>query len=548
VNARALAIAAISILAGSRSWAAEQAPLVVFRGNLALTEEVYRAVLNLPPEARATPPLAQRVRYELLSFLHRSGYDLATVEAHVAGDQIAVDLDEGQLDKVLFLDEDAFHTIRLRIQLMLPHDIFNRLVLERQLGEMVASHQITHFHWEIVPVNEPNHFGPQIDKIPELPAIGNVVELIPRHRPYELHIKLDHPEWSSGWGLEITINGLEGVGAGFVYRDGGLAIEHDRWEARTRAATFIRTSLDQTSSNLVLTAALAEGRWFTPPILGADVRTFLGLRAYFLNRQRKDLNLESFYYAPFESSVNLEWTMRPRMTLSLGGGGEYRLIFHRAPSTVPNSPVPQVVLGTPTNQSRWFASTTFDLGLNPTELRKDRAHQLRITGRLYGDSVGTSGATEYIDGSYQLPISVGWHELWIRSRGTIIAGDVLFPDEVPMGGDYLRGPFSSAFYTHRIASASAEFRISLVRDLFKVSVYHDLAIFGAQDINRTEDRAALANALGIGFHALLIESFELDMYIGIGWATGLSHPLPSDSGNTQQNFDRGFVLAVKQAY
>jgi hypothetical protein len=185
---------------------------------------------------------------------------------------------------------------------------------------------------------------------------------------------------------------------------------------------------------------------------------------------------------------------------------------------------------------------------NTNEIRRDRAHELFIDGSLFGTSSNLSGATQKLTSFYQLPIMIGWHELWFRGRGTLVAGDVLFTDEEPMGGDYLRGPFANAFYTHRIVSGSAEFRFSLVRDVYKLSVYHDFALFGAQDLARTVDRASWANALGVGFHALIIEAFQFDVYAGIGWAKGINLPLPPDAAGKVKTFDGGFVLSVKQAF
>ena len=74
-----------------------------FHGNTVMPEEVYRAVLSLPLDAAADRITAASVREQLEAFLHRSGYDLARVEAHVrTARDLEVDIDEGQLEKVVF--------------------------------------------------------------------------------------------------------------------------------------------------------------------------------------------------------------------------------------------------------------------------------------------------------------------------------------------------------------------------------------------------------------------------------------------------------------
>ncbi|TMA45439.1 MAG: hypothetical protein E6J82_02085, partial [Deltaproteobacteria bacterium] len=112
------------------------APLMVFHGNVALLEDVYRSALDLPANMTATPSNARLVATKLAGFLHRAGYALATVRARPQGEQIVVDIDEGRLDKVIFLGGGAFETLRLRLDLNIEHDVFNQPDLERQLRAM----------------------------------------------------------------------------------------------------------------------------------------------------------------------------------------------------------------------------------------------------------------------------------------------------------------------------------------------------------------------------------------------------------------------------
>ena len=53
------------------------APLLVFRGNAALLEDVYRSYLDMPASTKATPSNARSVATRLASFLHRAGYALS---------------------------------------------------------------------------------------------------------------------------------------------------------------------------------------------------------------------------------------------------------------------------------------------------------------------------------------------------------------------------------------------------------------------------------------------------------------------------------------
>src|SRR5512142_438013 len=83
--------------------AAQARDLLVFKGSLLFNEFVYRAVISLPPEAAADSKTAHIVAAEIAAFLREAGYDLAKVRAQVVGDQIEVSVDEGSLDKVIFV-------------------------------------------------------------------------------------------------------------------------------------------------------------------------------------------------------------------------------------------------------------------------------------------------------------------------------------------------------------------------------------------------------------------------------------------------------------
>src|SRR5437899_6119117 len=140
-------------------------PLLVFHGNVGLLEDVYRTVLELPAGTKATPATARAVAARLQKFLHDSGYVLATVRARAEGEQIVVDIDEGRLDKIIFLGGGAFETLRLRLDLNIEHDVFNQPDLERQLRAMAKRLGLGEFAYEIVPVPNVSAPGVPLDEI-----------------------------------------------------------------------------------------------------------------------------------------------------------------------------------------------------------------------------------------------------------------------------------------------------------------------------------------------------------------------------------------------
>jgi len=264
------------------------APLLVFHGNVALLEDVYRSVLDLPANTRATPATARTVSTRLSSFLHRAGYALAKVRARVEGEQIFVDIDEGRLDKVIFLGGGAFETLRLRLDLHIAQDVFNQPDLERQLRSLARRLGLGEFAYEIVPV--PNVSAPQVqlDEIDPLEKMS--FGMVRTGRPYELHILVQPGTFRPGLSPEVEIDSVEGGAIGATWHSGRLIFQNDRWELGGRVAGALRQDLEGGNTSFVFTRALAELRYETAPIAGV-LRPALRASAGLSDRQRPDLLL-----------------------------------------------------------------------------------------------------------------------------------------------------------------------------------------------------------------------------------------------------------------
>jgi hypothetical protein len=503
------------------------APLLVFHGNVALLEDVYRSALDLPPNTKANPATARTVATRLASFLHRAGYALATVRAKAEGEQIVVDIDEGRLDKVIFLGGGAFETLRLRLDLNIQQDVFNQPDLERQLSSMARRLGLGEFAYEIVPV--PNVTAPrvQLDEIEPIEKLS--MGLVRPGRPYELHILVQPGQFRPGVSPELEIDSVEGGAIGATYHSGRLIFADDRWEVGARIAGALQQRLDGSGSDFAFTRALGELRYEAPPIFGV-LRPSLRGRADLQDRQREDLRLESFMFATLEGGAALLFVPVPQIRISLGGGLQRRLLYAVEPVTGQTSMFGPSYRFT---QTRQYGEVALELTFDPGNLRRDRHHRLGLNARVYGPPRPGQSDAVHLSGWYQKMFPFGWNELWVEMNGTSRTGFVLFPEETSIGG-LLRGPFGGE-YARKAGGLDLEFRYSLLRDVFKLGIFHNLAGYGT--IDRVTDRQKLtfANAVGLGGHALLIDEFQLDAWVGVGW-------------NTTGKFGTGAALAIRQAF
>ncbi len=505
------------------------APLLVFRGNAALLEDVYRSYLDMPASTKATPSSARSVATRLASFLHRAGYALATVRAHVEGEQIVVDVDEGRLDKVIFLGGGAFETLRLRFDLNIQHDVFNQPDLERQLTAMARRLGLGEFAYEIVPV--PNVAVPkvQLDDFDPIEKIS--LGVVRPGRPYELHILVQPGRFRPGISPQLDIDSVEGGAIGATYYSGRLLFPEDRWKVDGRIAGALRQKLDGSGSDFAFTRASGEVAYEAPPLAGV-VRPSLRARAEISDRQRADLHLESFMFATLDGGVYLVFLPIPHIRTSLGGGVERRLLYSLEPV---RGQIPVFPPSTDIAQTRQYVEAALELTFDPESIRRDRHHRLGVDARVYGPPHTGEGGALHISGWYQKMFAFGWNELWVEMHTLSRTGFILFPEEKSLGGfDFLRGPFGSE-YARKAAGLQLEYRYSLLRDVFKIGLFHNLAAYGAIDRVTEKDKFSYANAFGLGLHLLLIDEFQLDAWYGVGW-------------NKAGTFDNGGALAIRQAF
>lgn len=506
-------------------------PPLVFSGNVVLNDEVYLAVLDLPADFAADKGGAALVRTRLLAFLQRAGYEIARVETAVEDGRVLVDIDEGRVEKIILRGQGSLRTVQALLSLSLPHHVFNRPYLERQLSLLRAKNGFEVERFDLVETSEVPHLGPQVEDLgPIIDDLGRFVghPLIPPRADYELHILFRRREWSTGPGLVAGLSGVDGLRLGAEYRGEGLWLTTDRWGAGAQLGTKIRSRIHDGRAYLALTRALAELQWSTPR-LGLGLRPVLSVRGDLSSRQRPDVRLESYYATRAQLTLGLSYDLFRGASVALGLGAEQLDVFSLRP-VEGETPAPGVE---PSSTLRPYLSGTAWIDFDGDEIRRDRHTELEFTGRHYPRGAGRGyGITSY---RFQQVSEVGWHDVWFTSRGAWLWGAVPFLEEQPVGGLHVRGVFGESFYARRVASGGLEVRFSLTRDIYKVGGFVDAAVFGELDRDERRERPRVVGSAGPSFHVLIADVFQLDLYYAIGFAGG-------------GKAERGFAAALKQAF
>ncbi|MFL5312314.1 MAG: hypothetical protein ACJ79H_17920 [Myxococcales bacterium] len=500
---RAAALAA-ALLTGS---AAAGAP-IDFHGNVAILDSVYRTVLALPDSAPATRETARQVEEKLTSFLHQSGYDLAVVRARAAAGSIEVEIEEGTLDKVIVLGTDLVTCLRMRLDLSMAGRVYNRPELESRLRELRGKFDVDEVSYEVVPIAGPQQDRPTLVAMSELRPLG----IADAPRRYELRVRIGESGWATGVTPSVELTSLEGAALGAEVHAGGLA-PGARSLFLARAAAGSRSYLETEGSRFTLSSADLFAAWFAPPVTG-ELRPAIGVRATLLDRQRADLGLEGFHSATLQAGAFFEDAVSPNLSLWMGGGVERRLLLSVQRGPAATSPA---VDATPRAQTRPYGAVRFRYRFDPEHLRRDRGDYFQFDGRVALPGGAGRDGSAYLRALFQHVRVIGWDEFWIQGFANFLGGDIFFTEEESLGADALRGAFSGTDYTRRLLAAGFEYRYSLWRDVFKLGVFTNLALY--QPIEPFTDRgrgARFAASAGPGLHMLVEDTVSFDAYLSVG--------------------------------
>ena len=514
--------------------------LLTFKGTVLINQFVYRAQLELPPDAAADAKTAHLVAEQLAAFLLDSGFDLAKVRAEVRGPKIEVTIDEGALDKIVLAGAGWLPALRFRASLNLPLDVFNRRQFESELVKLAAQLGFKGYRYELWPVQLLDDPGTAtgLEGIAELQAMP----LLRPARAYELRVFAETEPWSSGFSPEIILNGQVGLGLGGRYKWRDLIQTGDRWQAHFRVGGQMRGYIEDPNakatelqgSRFVNSLDYLTARWLSKSWGGGSrgLRMTVNPRFELWTLQRKDLFLESYRIATLELGAGAGAQLSPEYGLYFTTGMQRRWIFNKTPAI--SQTLPEAVTSVREVANRAFLRMNTDYTFNTGELRRDLKDFLSAEIGLFRPMLRDDKGYLRVDLQGQKNFLFGWNELRVAARLTAALGDINYADELPLG-DHLRIGFGLDKYTYRVTSLRLEYRWSITRDRFKVGVFNDTGIWRHLKRDDPGQFAEISGSTGAGMFFFIFDELQIDFYGGVGWSTdGFVKP--------------GINLAIKEAF
>jgi hypothetical protein len=501
-------------LASTTAVAPEPDTLVVV-GNQVLSAQVYRALVNLPENARLTHRTAERAERDILRFLRLAGYELAEVHVSLLGKQLIVQVDEGRLERVVFLGSTGLGTLRLQLMLDLPGRVFNRPDVEEQLERFRREEGLRITEYQIITVDTSTRSRPQVPR-----ELGGLV-LMPRAGRYELHVRMNEPDYPSGLGLELRGEPADGVVSAVRYRFAEVVMDGDRVEV---AGVFgfrpQKLFVGDDDGQRWISRAGARLGWISPEVFEAPLRLWLGAEGGWGSRARLDLGVVR--YDRLEATPSARLRLRPSRFVEIEAGGG--VFIDRITSIVGGA--------FSADSATRFEPIAFlhgELSFGDSDVRLDRRHELELDVRQYfgPDTRARLSLT------YEKSIGFELDDLVVSAGGAMVLGERPYY-ALERIGERVKGAYGDLLYGWMVGSAGLEYRLSLTRELLKVGFAYDMAVY-ARDLGERRSEPGVLGAVSVGLHALILDAFRFSLYGVAAWAVGET-PEPGASVSLSQVF------------
>jgi hypothetical protein len=455
--------------------------------------------LELAAEAEAVASL-------LSDFLKVAGYDLAHVAAYPRQGGIVVEVDEGRLDKIIFVGQDVFRALELQLSFNLPGRVFNRPLVEQQLANLTRVFGLDGASFEVVDVENPGESRVDIDRMSFL----RTFEVLRPGEAHELRVHLRYKERSPGLRLGIAVGSIDGfaVEGGYLWR--GLLGPRDRLELSATVGARIADPFAADEDRVGLARVRGEVEYQTPPFLGGWGAAVASISGDLQSRRRPDLDLGRYYFIPIRAQAGLAFEGGRVFSLELTAGVEQAYVFGVEPRASGNPP-PDVT-DAPGEFLRAMGSVALRLHLNPDEVYFGRAHRFDVDLRAYPDGERRTRSL-VAQASYRLALGFGYDELRLRAEGTAVFGDVRYFEQVPLGFRHLQAAYQDVF-VDRAGTGGVEYRFALVRDLMKLGTFASTSVVSG--IGTERGKVQVLGELGLALHLLVLESLEASVAAALG--------------------------------
>lgn len=445
---------------------------------------------------------------------HKRGYTLAkTFLIEETEDKIIIFVDEGRLNRIIFLRLNSIDTLKMKYDFKLKHKIYNKYIIEKETERIKKKYNFKDIHVILQPIKEYDDSLFQLDDEFDLPLLGETrlpfFAKFGQSHDLVLYF-LSHPitelrSRSFGFGFRtsysrglipylkyiypscITRRDLLVVGTSMGIRYGlyGLNLNFSKppqWSFMKAHSDYFFTPIFK--------------RYFTPVIRGLVHNS---------RASRHDLGLTEYKFLKLRGTVVPGITLLNKLKIYAGYGGER--VYIRDPVVDEDAADPQNI---ERHVDNWgFFETRLVLHVLPWTLKRTKKKKLELIYSYYMNNERFHELIFKGEADFELEslniysVTITFAKIWRYPP---------FYHEVSVSSPKFKGFMGKNYYTRRMASNSNEYRISIYKDSIYFGIYTDLIWFEGSGYDLFDNQYGIAS--GIAGHIIFLDQFEFNIYYG----------------------------------
>jgi hypothetical protein len=459
-------------------------------GSVLPSESLHEVLGPAPPDDAHVAEWAAAACERIVQAYHAADYDYARAWFSLELDKLIwIFVDPGRMH-VSFVGVGGVGAALFRLSLNLPSNVFHKPTVEHALQELKEKYGLVNITYRVRDHGE-SQITPFGAMVPD-----RLLQIFVVSREF------------LGWSLDVSVSAAWGVVPAISYHRANLLLDDDRLFARVEFAVPYRQYLIEEEPRLRWVHGGFDAAYRLPRRLQGRLALRLETSLYLSQYDRPDLGIATYDFLR-STTVPALVLIRPFMEVSLGAGTDVVRIF-QVQRTLADA--------TDTLGDLKSVRALFRLVANWDPRARVEQRDQRPWVHLQLDAA-TSNIQKWLAVTTltgQAVLIAGRHRFIVRGRGSLLAGDVRFWDEMQLAGDYQRVFFGNRYWVHQAAQVETAYRVHLWSDWFALGVFHDTSLF--EDRSQPIHRPTVVDAFGPSVHFLLLDTFALDIYAGYGFS------------------------------
>lgn len=468
--------------------------------------------LSIPGRPLNSLPTKKIIR-KIKNFYIAQGYSVVKIYIIENNrEKLSLYIDEGNLDRIVFLNVNTLKTLKLKYTYRLRENVFNIKSVKKIVREIKENEKFSKVTYRLIPSEKYDDSYFQLDRKLNLPVIGetqlpffnkfgnrfHLEFYISRFKTTKKMKKKGHIDY------HLRSSYTNGFIPGVTYYKYGLFKSHDKFRAGTSAGVMY--GFDRQFKNPPhMTFFQIKLNYYFSPIARKIFTPHLYSRIFRSKSSRNDLGILEYNYWLIRSVFAPGITLLKRIEMFSGLGIENNI---QTNSTYDDDDPDHATIEKGF-QKIPFAEMGITLSRTPFDYLKPSKQKIQITYSYYYLSRKFKELNITGESKFRLPKKTFYHILVEYNR---LWGEVPFYHEIAVSSKSFKGFMSRSYHSCNIKSVTNELRTSILREFIYFGLYFDGTFFHGSGYDLTGRQFGIVAGPVLRF--IVLDQFE--SYISYG--------------------------------